>query len=55
VAFVLLLPLVLLVTGVVSELSWQLVEKPALRLRGRRVRQTPQVAPDLAPAGGHAG
>jgi peptidoglycan/LPS O-acetylase OafA/YrhL len=35
VAFVLLLPLVLLVSGAVAELSWRLVESPALRLRGR--------------------
>lgn len=55
VAFVLLLPLVLLVNAVLAELSWQLVEKPALRLRARRRRATAHVGPELAPVGGHTG
>jgi peptidoglycan/LPS O-acetylase OafA/YrhL len=36
VAFVVLLPLVLLASAAVAELSWRLVEQPALRLRARR-------------------
>jgi peptidoglycan/LPS O-acetylase OafA/YrhL len=52
VAFVALLPLVLAASAVLAELSWRLVERPALRLRSRRRQpegHTP-LAPEAAPA-----
>jgi peptidoglycan/LPS O-acetylase OafA/YrhL len=55
VAFLALLPLVLVASAALAELSWRLVERPALRLRAPRGRREarPQRAPlatDAAPA-----
>jgi peptidoglycan/LPS O-acetylase OafA/YrhL len=59
VAFVALFPLVLLASCAVAEVSWRLVEQPALRLRARRRRpelRSPAPLPaDAAPAPATAG
>ena len=49
VALAVLLPLTLLVSAAVAELSWRFVERPALRLKRRR--PDPALRPALAPAG----
>jgi peptidoglycan/LPS O-acetylase OafA/YrhL len=49
VAFVILLPLTLLASAAVAEMSWRVVERPALRLKRRRPDPAPR--PGLAPAG----
>jgi peptidoglycan/LPS O-acetylase OafA/YrhL len=57
VSLALLLPAVLVATGLVAEVSWRLVERPALRLR--RWRREPaavrNLRPEVAPVSGHAG
>lgn len=57
VAFVALLPLVLAGSAVLAELSWRLVERPALRLRSRRRQPEGRapLAPEAAPAAAVAG
>jgi peptidoglycan/LPS O-acetylase OafA/YrhL len=57
VAFVALLPLVLVGSAVLAELSWRLVERPALRLRSRRRQPEGRasLAPEPTPAAAAAG
>ena len=49
VAFVVLYPLVLIASAVLAELSWRLVEAPALRLRARRRAPEQSLPPAHAP------
>jgi peptidoglycan/LPS O-acetylase OafA/YrhL len=49
VAFVVLYPLVLIASAVLAELSWRLVEAPALRLRSRRRGPEQSLPPAHAP------
>jgi peptidoglycan/LPS O-acetylase OafA/YrhL len=48
--YVALLPLVLLGTVAVAELSWRFVERPAMRLRSPRAVAAAEAAPPAAPA-----